>query len=89
MEITGYEMPKAIRDAPTCKCKQGARKVAIVKRRATIIYDETQKPNQVIALPFCSECGTYISKTPITDEEYREWEAERQSKRKAHEKPKE
>lgn len=90
MEIVEYEMPKAIQDAPTCKCRKGDQKVAIVKRRATIVYDdETRKPNQVIALTFCSECGTYISKTPMTDKEYRKWEDERQRKRKAHDKPEE
>ncbi len=85
-EITEYEMPKAIQDAPTCKCSKADRKVAIVKRRATIVYDdETRKPNEVIALTFCSECGTYISKTPMTDEEYRKWKDERQRERKARE----
>lgn len=89
VEIVKYELPKAIEDAPICKCREGDRKVAIVKRKATIYYDdETQKSNKVIALPFCSECGTYISKAPITPEQYKEWESERERERKKHKKAK-
>jgi len=69
-EIVKYELPEAIEDAPICQCKRVDKRIAIVKRKATIIYDDgTSKSNQVIALTFCSECGTYESKNPAEAEE--------------------
>ena len=79
--IVKYELPEAIENASLCECKpEGDQKVAIVKRKATAIYDDdTQESNKVISLLFCSECGTYISKEPAhAENEYRSMVEDRQ-----------
>lgn len=88
-EIKEYRLPDAIKNANTCKCKQGQRRKAVVTRKATAILDNEEKteiPNERIALLFCSECGCYISKEPMTKEQYLAWEEERERKRKEHDK---
>lgn len=67
-EIKEYRLPDAIKNAEVCKCRPGQQHKAIVTRKATAILDDDKKteiPKERIALPFCSECGHYISKEPI------------------------
>ncbi len=83
--ILEYRLPDAIKNAKKCKCKPGQQHIAIVTRKATAILDDeerTEITNERIALLFCSECGLYISKEPMTQEQYLAWEAERKKRNK-------
>lgn len=67
--IVRYELPEAIDDAPLCECQKADKKIAVVKRKVIAIYDDETQKSKVVALTFCSECGTYESKDPAQGEE--------------------